>query len=70
MTIAKKVTINLVPQALAALEATMVLTGENQTDEINRALQIAHEVHRIQASGGEILVREKGATRTQRVVFH
>lgn len=36
----RKLTVNLVPRAVDALQAASNMTGDNRTDTVNRALQI------------------------------
>ena len=53
----ERVTVNLVPRASKALEATTKLTGDTKTDTINRALQVLHVLEDAMARGGEVVVR-------------
>jgi hypothetical protein len=57
-----RVTVNLTPRAIAALERACRATGDTKTDTINRALQVYAVVQEIaDRNGGSIrLVHEDG----------
>lgn len=51
-----KLTVNLTPASVAALNATAELTGLSRTDCVNRALQLYAAVERAsRQDGGEVL---------------
>lgn len=39
-----KLTVNLLPQAVEALDAAAAITGDSKTDTVNRALQLYHQI--------------------------
>lgn len=54
-----KVTVNLIPPAVRALEYCVVVTGDTRTDIINRALQLYAAVVTARTSdGGHITAEE------------
>ena len=52
-----KVTVNLIPKAWEAANATATLLGLSRTDVINRALQAYAFLEQATADGSEVLVR-------------
>ena len=52
-----KVTVNLIPKAWEAANATAALLGLSRTDVINRALQAYAFLEQATAAGSEVLVR-------------
>jgi hypothetical protein len=61
------VTVNLNARASDALDQVSELTGETKTDAINRALQVYALLHQVQADGGAIYTRERGAKELERL---
>ena len=59
-----RVTVNLTPRSVAALERTTRLTGDSKTDTINRALQIYALVYEMaeRDNGSLRIVHEDGET--------
>ena len=54
----QRLTVSVLPKALAAIDAVHLLTGETRTDCINRALQLYAMAHEAQANGGSLYLRE------------
>ncbi|HYF74051.1 MAG TPA: hypothetical protein VD834_16545 [Blastococcus sp.] len=54
---AERVTVNLIDKASTALNDACVLTGDNKTDTINRALQLYAWVQLELRKGGELILR-------------
>ncbi len=63
----ERVTVNLNARASDALDQVSELTGETKTDAINRALQVYALLHQVQADGGAIYTRERGAKELERL---
>lgn len=63
-----KVTVNLIPKADEALQATAERLQLSRTDVINRALQAYGYLEETIANGGDVLIRPKGAE-VQRLRF-
>lgn len=63
----ERVTVNLTPRAVAALEQVAAITGETKTDAINRALQVYALLHRTQEDGGAIYIREREGQEMERL---
>jgi hypothetical protein len=55
-----RVSANLTPRSLAALQAAVALTGDTQTDTINRALQVYAHLEKVISRGGEVITRQDG----------
>lgn len=54
----ERITVSLVPKAVAALESARKITGESKTDCVNRALQLYAMMHEVQAAKGEVRIRD------------
>ncbi len=65
-----KVTVNLTPRAVKAVNQIVGRTGDTQTDSINRALVgCAKILHLVEAGGGQLDIEQPdGTTRTIRIV--
>ena len=63
-----KVTVNLIPKAWDAVNATAALLGLSRTDVINRALQAYAFFEQTAAGGSEVLIRS-GDGDVQQVKF-
>lgn len=64
-----RVTVNLVPGAMEALEHAVATTGESKTDAINRAVRAYDWLVRVLAEdGGELVLQRKDGT-AERVRF-
>lgn len=48
-----KLTVNLIPRAVAALDAVALLTGDSKTDSVNRALQVYAFLEQQQRTNGK-----------------
>ncbi len=57
-----KITVNLLPRAVAALEKVVDLVGGSKTDAINKALQIYLFLEQEQAAGKTILLAKADGT--------
>ena len=60
-----KVTVNLIPKAWDAANATATLLGLSRTDVINRALQAYAFFEETRAGGSEVFVRSGDGSMTQ-----
>lgn len=60
----ERVTTNLMPRAWQALNKTQILTGNSQTDVINRALQVYGYLEEVWARDGVVKVEVDGTTFT------
>jgi hypothetical protein len=65
-----KKTVNLTDSGEAALELAARLSGDNQTDTINRALRTYAKVLELEHRGDDVLAREKvpGGSVTERLL--
>jgi hypothetical protein len=54
----EKITVNLTPRTVAALELLVEVTGNSKTDSINRAIQIYSYLETVWSQGGAVYVRE------------
>jgi hypothetical protein len=63
----ERVTVNLTPRSSNALEEVVGLTGDNKTNNINRAIQIYAYIERVLHSGGSISVRETADQEPERL---
>jgi hypothetical protein len=56
-----RLTVNLVPSAMTALEDTAIQTGDNRTDTVNRSLQVyAAVVDAAEMGGGKFAIDHGG----------
>ena len=53
----ERVTVNLTPRAVRALDQAVALTGDTKTDTINRALQVYAYLEEIINADGSIYIR-------------
>jgi hypothetical protein len=53
-----RVTVNLTSRSTEALEGAVAITGDSQTDTINRALQVYAYLERILKDGGAVYTRD------------
>lgn len=56
-TVARRITVNLTARADAALDTAVALSGDTQTDTINRALSVYAYIEQVRANGGALYVR-------------
>jgi len=61
----RKVTVNLIPKAWDAANATATLLGLSRTDVINRAIQAYAFFEQTRADGSEVFVRSADGSMTQ-----
>lgn len=54
----EKITVNLTPRTVAALELLVEMTGNSKTDSINRAIQIYSYLESVWGQGGSVHVQE------------
>lgn len=64
-----RVTANCTPRAIAALQVATEVTGDNQTDVINRSVQVYAYVSKIMAEGKLIFVEDPATGARERLVF-
>ena len=57
-----KVTVNLIPRAVNALEEVSATTGETKTESINRAVQLYAWVHKMLDDGESVQVVSRDGT--------
>lgn len=65
----RRTTVNLTAAATGALDEAVSLTGDSQTDIINRALQVYTYMERVTRAGGAVYVREVEGSELERVRF-
>jgi hypothetical protein len=65
----RRITVNLTPRACAALDQAAKLTGDSQTDTLNRAIQIYAYVMNVTQNGGDLYVRDKGHDELERLLL-
>ena len=65
----ERITVNLTPKAVQALETLTTNTGDTKTDTINRALQIYEFLDGVIREGGRVYVRESESETLERVRF-
>jgi hypothetical protein len=63
----QRVTVNLTPRSLQALERAVKQTGDSQTDTINRAIQVYAYLANITENHGTIYVRDEGSDDAERL---
>jgi hypothetical protein len=64
-----KVTVNLVPRSVAALDEAAGLTGHTRTETINRAVQLWAWCQRMLADGAELHLVEPDRTQSRIHIF-
>jgi hypothetical protein len=65
----QRVTVNLTPRAVRAMNNLVSWTGYTKTDTINRALQIYEFVQQIVENGGTLHVRRSEGAEPERLTF-
>lgn len=65
----ERVTVNLTPRSIRALEEVITRSGDSKTDTINRALQVYAFLEEIGHRGGAVYVRDGEAAELERVRF-
>lgn len=66
---AERVTVNLTPRSVRALNNLVGWTGYTKTDTINRALQIHEFIQQIMENGGTVHVRQSEGAEVERLTF-
>ncbi|NUT49377.1 MAG: hypothetical protein HOV94_19015 [Saccharothrix sp.] len=61
--------VNLTPRSVRALEEVLQHVGGNQTDMINRAVQVYAYLEDIVSRGGALYVREQDSEQLERIRF-
>ena len=60
---------NFLPRAMIALDAAAEVTGDTQTDCLNRAIQVYAYVEKLRADGKEIHVVDPATGVTEKLEF-
>ena len=55
-----RITVNLIPRAVAALDQARAITGLSQTDVVNRALQAYAFLEKEGSEGARVLIERNG----------
>ena len=66
---AKKVTLGFIPETITAMQDAALLTGLNEADTVNRAVQFWALVQLVKTNGGKVYVRESEAGPLSEVRF-
>lgn len=66
---AERVTVNLTPRSVRALNNLVEWTDYTKTDSINRALQIYEFIQQIMENGGTVHVRQSEGAELERLTF-
>lgn len=65
----QRVTVNLTPRAVRAMNNIVGWTGYTKTDTINRSLQIYEFIQQIVENGGSLHVRQSEGAELERLAF-
>ena len=65
----RRITVNLTPRSCAALDQAAKLTGDSQTDTLNRAVQVYAYVMNVTQNGGDLYVRDQGHDELERLLL-
>lgn len=65
----ERVTVNLTPRSVKALEEVVAITQDTKTDVINRSLQVYAYLEKILQGGGAVYLREAESTDLERLKF-
>ena len=63
----ERVTVNLSPRSVAALDSLVELTQETKTDSINKALQVYAYIQKLFHDGGALYVRSQVSSEPERL---
>jgi hypothetical protein len=63
----RRLTVNLSPRAVRALELAAERTGDTKTDAVNRALQVYAFIEEVNTTGGRIYVRRSAESGLEEV---
>jgi hypothetical protein len=66
---AERVTVNLTPRSVRALNNLVGWTGYTKTDTINRGLQIYEFIQQIMENGGTVHIRQSEGGELERLTF-
>lgn len=66
---AERVTVNLTPRSVRALNNLVGWTGYTKTDSINRGLQIYEFIQQIMENGGTVHIRQSEGAELERLTF-
>ena len=64
-----RLTVNLIPKAVTALDTAVQLSEDSRTDTINRALQVYAYLLHVKQQGGSAYVRESADAELSRIEF-
>jgi hypothetical protein len=62
-----RMTVNLIPKAVEALNHAAALARDNRTDTLNRALQVYDFFLEAQANGAKIYIRQPDSDELERI---
>jgi len=65
----ERVTVNLTPRSVEALDSLVRLTGDTKTDTINKALQVYAYLQNLLNTGGALYVRDADGAEVERLRF-
>lgn len=65
----ERVTVNLSPRSVRAMEQLVASTGDTKTDVINKALQVYSFIQEVMDEGGRLYTREAGSDELERLRF-
>jgi hypothetical protein len=65
----ERVTVNLTPRSVKALDEVVTITQDTKTDVINRALQVYAYLEKIMKDGGTVYLREAESPDLERLKF-
>jgi len=63
----ERITVNLTPRSVAAMDQVVDLTGDTKTDTINKALQLYGYIQEFLSSGGTLYMRDPGSSELDRI---
>lgn len=64
-----KVTANLVPRAMVALNTASAITGDNRTDVINRSLQVYAYLMKVMEEGKLAFIKDPATGEVERLII-
>ena len=65
----ERVTVNLTPRSVKALEEVVAITQDTKTDVINRSVQVYAYLEKIMQGGGTVYLREAESSDLERLKF-
>lgn len=63
----ERVTVNLTPKSVAAMNRITQLTGDTKTEAINKALQFYGHIQEFLDAEGSLYMRDHGSTELERI---